>query len=138
MIQKICLERTYSQKISVNSLLRATKMIGQRKAFYRQRSPEFSPARKETVDIDILVPSRNSGRKVMQSIRIMSRPPLRKKEVEPAEPVLKNINQSNTYRKDLSWPHFNDEPRVQEKQQVKDQQSCISVFVACLTIPSSN
>ena len=27
-----------------------------------------------------------------------------KKEVEPAEPVLKNIYQSNTYRKDLSWP----------------------------------
>ena len=56
-----------------------------------------------------------------------------KKEVEPVEPVLKNIYQSNTYRKD-----FDDEPRVQEKQQVKDQQSCISVFVACLTIPGSN
>ena len=39
---------------------------------------------------------------------------------------------------DLSWPHFNDEPRVQEKQQVKDQQSCISIFVVCLTIPSNN
>ena len=49
-----------------------------------------------------------------------------KKEVEPVEPVLKNIYQNNTYRKDLSWPHFDDEPRVQEKQQVKDQQSCIS------------
>ena len=31
-----------------------------------------------------------------------------------------------------------DEPIVREKQQVKDQQSCIFVFVACLTIPSSN
>ena len=61
-----------------------------------------------------------------------------KKEVEPVEPVLKNIYQRNTYKKDLSWPHFNDEPRVQENQQVKDQQSCISAFVACLTIPSSN
>ena len=58
--------------------------------------------------------------------------------MEPVEPVLKNIYQSNTYRKDLSWPHFDDEPRFQEKQQVKDQQSCISVFVACLTITSSN
>ena len=58
--------------------------------------------------------------------------------MEPAEPVLKNIYRSNTYRKDLSWPHFDDEPRVQEKQQVKNQQSCISVFVACLTNPSSN
>ena len=58
--------------------------------------------------------------------------------MEPVEPVLKNIYQSNTYRKDLSWPHFNDEPRVQEKQQVKDQQSCKSLFVACPTIPSSS
>ena len=74
----------------------------------------------------------------MQSIRITSRPPSGEKEAEPVEPVLKYIDQSNTYRKDLNWPHFDDEPRVQEKQQVKDQQSCISVFVACLTNPSSN
>ena len=39
-----------------------------------------------------------------------------------------------TYRKDLSWPHSDDEPRLQEKQQVKDQQSCIFIFVASLTI----
>ena len=50
---------------------------------------------------------------------------LEKTKVEPVEPVLKNIYQSNTYRKDLSWPHFNNEPRVLEKQHVKDQQSCI-------------
>ena len=41
--------------MSVNSGLKATKIIGQRKALYRQRIPEFSCARKETVDIDILV-----------------------------------------------------------------------------------
>ena len=41
--------------MSVNSGLKATKIIGQRKAFYRQRIPQFSCARKETVDIDILV-----------------------------------------------------------------------------------
>ena len=64
--------------MSVNSRLEATKVIGQRKAFYRQRIPEFSCARKETVDIDIFVTSRNGGRKIMQSIRIISRPPLRK------------------------------------------------------------
>ena len=52
-------------------------MIGHRKAFYRQRIPESSRARKETVDIDILVTSRNGGRKIMQSIRITSRPPSR-------------------------------------------------------------
>ena len=38
----------------------------------------------------------------------------------------------------LSLPHFDDKPRVQEKQQVKEQQSCIFAFAACLTIPSSN
>ena len=63
---------------------------------------------------------------------------LKKKEVEPIEPVLKNIYQSNTYRKDLSWPNVDNEPRFQEKQQVKDQQSCIFIFLALLTIPSSN
>ena len=57
--------------------------------------------------------------------------------MQSIKPVLKNNYQSNTYRKDLSWPHFDDEPRVQEMQQAKDQQSCISVFVACPTIPSS-
>ena len=60
------------------------------------------------------------------------------KIMEPVEPVLKNIYQSNTYRTDLSWAHFNDEPWVQEKKHVKDQQSYIFGFVACLTIPSSN
>ena len=56
---------------------------------------------------------------------------LEEKEVETVKPVLKNIYQSNTYRKDLSWPHIDDEPRVQEKHQLKDQQSCMFVFVAC-------
>ena len=66
--------------MSVNSGLKATKIIGQRKAFYRQRIPEFSCARKETVDIDILVTSRNGNRKIMQSFRITSRPTLRKRK----------------------------------------------------------
>ena len=64
----------------VNSRLKATKMIGQRKAFYRQSIPKSSCAKKETVDIDILVASRNDDRKIMQSIRIMSRPPSRKRK----------------------------------------------------------
>ena len=40
----------------------------------RQRIPEPSCARKETVGIYILVISRNGDRKIMKSIRIMSRP----------------------------------------------------------------
>ena len=61
--------------MSVNSGLKATKIIGQKKAFYRQRIPESSCARKETVDIDILVTSRNGDKKTIQSIRITSRSP---------------------------------------------------------------
>ena len=67
--------------MSVNSGLKATKIIDQRKAFYRQRIPEFSLARKKTVDIDFLVTSRNGDRKVMQSIRITSRPSSRKRKL---------------------------------------------------------
>ena len=58
---------------------------------------------------------------------------LKNKEVELAESVQMNIYQSNT----LNWLHFGNELRVQEMQQVKDQQSYTSGFVAYLTIPSS-
>ena len=44
------------------------------------------------------------------------------------------VYQSNICRKDLHWLHFDDEPRVQQRQQVKDQQSCKSFFVAYPTI----
>ena len=74
----------------------------------------------------------------MQCIRILSRPPWKTKRVKPVEPVQMNIYQSNTYRKDVSLLHVDDEPRVQEKQQVKDQQSYIFVFVAYLTVSCSN
>ena len=57
------------QNMSVNSRLKATKIIGQRKAFYGQIIPESSSARKETVDIiDILVTSRNGHRKIQVSL----------------------------------------------------------------------
>ena len=61
--------------MSVNSRRKAIYIIGQRKAFYKQRIPESSCAMKETADIEILVKSRNGDRKIMQSIRIQSRPP---------------------------------------------------------------
>ena len=54
--------------------------MGQRKGFYRQRIPESSCMRKETVDTDILVTSGNTDGKTMQSIRTMSRPPSRKRK----------------------------------------------------------
>ena len=50
--------------MSVNSRLKATKIIGRRKAlYYRQRIPESSCARKETVNTGILATSRNGDRK---------------------------------------------------------------------------
>ena len=64
--------------MSVNSRLKATKAIGQSKAFHRQKIPEFRCARKENFNIEILVTSRNGDRN-MQSIRITSRPPSRKR-----------------------------------------------------------
>ena len=64
--------------MSVNSGLKAAKIIGQRKAFYRKRIPGSHCARKETVDIDIFVTSRNDDKKIMQCIKIMSRPPSKK------------------------------------------------------------
>ena len=67
-------EKEPAVKRSVNSRLKATKIIGQRKSFYRQRIPESRCATKETVDIYILVTSRNGDRKIMQSIRTTSRP----------------------------------------------------------------
>ena len=50
--------------MSVNSRLKVTKIIGQSKAFYKQRIQESSCVRKETVYIDILVTSRNGDRKL--------------------------------------------------------------------------
>ena len=57
--------------MSVHSRLKATKVIGQRKTSYRQR---ISESRKETVDKDTLVTSKNGDGKIMQSVRITSRP----------------------------------------------------------------
>ena len=37
------------------------------------------------------------------------------KEVEPVEPVQIHIYQSNTYRKGLSWLHFEGEPEIQKR-----------------------
>ena len=45
--------------MSANSGHKATKIIGRRKAFYRQRIPELNCGRKETVDKDILLTDYN-------------------------------------------------------------------------------
>ena len=82
-----------------------------------QRIPESSCVSKKTVDIDILVTSENGGRKIMQTDRINKQTSLENRKMELVEPVhlQKNRYYSNTYRKNLSWLHFHDEPRVQER-----------------------
>ena len=52
--------------------------------------------------------------------------------MEPVEPVQKNNYQINIYRKNLSWLHLDNEPRVHEGQQLKGQQSCIFLFMGDL------
>ena len=52
----------------VNSKIKAIWIIGQRKAFYRQRIPESSCAVKETAGIDILVASWNGDKKSYNTI----------------------------------------------------------------------
>ena len=56
--------------------------------------------------------------------------------MEPVEPVQIDIYQINTYRKDLSWLHFDNQLRVQEKQQVMEKQSNIPIFVGYPLFPS--
>ena len=40
--------------------------------------------------------------------------------MELIEPVQMKLYESITYREDLSWLHFNDKPRIQGWQQVKE------------------
>ena len=58
------------------------------------------------------------------------------KEVEQVKPIQMNIYQRNTNKKVLNW--LQSEPKVQEKQQVKDHQSCITIFVAYPASQSSS
>ena len=54
--------------MSFNYRLKATEIVGQRKAFCRQRITESSCVRKETVNIDIRVKPRDDDRNYLLSI----------------------------------------------------------------------
>ena len=56
----------------------------------------------------------------MQSIRKTSRPPSKIKMWNQLS-QLRRTSTKVIHEEDLSWLHFNDEPRVQEKPQKKDQ-----------------
>lgn len=51
--------------------------MSQKKAFRRQRTPESSFTKNDTVEIEILVKSRNGDIKIMHSVRIPYIPPAR-------------------------------------------------------------
>ena len=67
--------------MSLNSRIKAILIMDQRKAFYRHsigtRIPPSRCAKKEIVDMDILVTTTNGDRKIIKTIRITSRPPSR-------------------------------------------------------------
>ena len=72
------------KKVSINSRLKAIYIIGQREAICGQRIPDSSCARKETVDIVILITfRRKSDRKIMQPIRITSETATRMRKWNP-------------------------------------------------------
>ena len=124
--------------MSVNSRLPATKILGQRKPFYRKKIPESSCTRKETGETRQpcnIQEQRQKNHAIYQNNKQTS---LENKELEPVQPVQMNTYQSNTYRKVLSWLHFDDEPMVRERRKKKDLQSYISVFVGYPSILSSN
>ena len=54
---------------------------------------------KETVDKEILITSKNSDRKIMEFIRLTSKPSSRIREWNQFEPVQMNIYQSNKFKK---------------------------------------
>ena len=58
-------EREQRKKVSINCLLKTIYIIVKWKAFCMQRTQEPSCARKGTVDIDILIASRNGHRTIM-------------------------------------------------------------------------
>ena len=77
IIEESCLGRTQEKKMSINSRLKAIQIRAQRGAFYRQRTPESRCASRESVDIDVLITSRNGDGKLLQQIRISSGPSTR-------------------------------------------------------------
>ena len=82
--------------------------------------------RKETVDIGIHVTFRNADRKII-IYQNNEQTSLDKKEVELVEPVQINIYQSKTYRKDLSWLHFDDESSGQESEAAKERLAVLHI-----------
>ena len=94
--------------MSVNSRHKATKIIGQRKAFIGREFQSLAKQGKKLLT-NILVKSRNGEKKNHAIYQNNEQTSLKNKEVEPVELVQMNIYQKNTYREDLSWLDFGNE-----------------------------
>ena len=62
----------------------------------------------------ILITSMNGDTKIIESSRITSSPPTQIKKSNQISHEM-NIYQSNTYRRNLCWIHFENDPKVQER-----------------------
>ena len=65
-----------------------------------------------------MLASQNCDKKIMDSMKIISGPPTRIKEVEPIQLVQRKVDHSNTCRTELSWIHLYDDSKLQERQKV--------------------
>ena len=77
--------------MSLNSRLKAIYIIGQRKAFYRSRTPKSNCIRKESVDSTSIQHLELLTEKIIKSIRITMWTSDENKKTEPVGPVQKNI-----------------------------------------------
>ena len=114
-IEENCPERIEGKKQSINSRVIAIYIIRQRKEFFLQRIKKPSCTRKETADIEILITSTKVTVKYATN-QNNEWTCHNNEEKKPVQSVQMNIYQSNSYRKDLSWLHFDAEPRAQETQ----------------------
>ena len=112
----------YTKKVSINSRLKAIQMIGQRK---HSIGREFQSLAMR-------------GKKLLTQISLKHigiQEWLQKSHTTYQNKIYESYS---TYRRGLSWPHFSYEPRIQQRQQRKNQQSYISVFVVFVAILSNS
>ena len=59
-----------------------------------------------------LKPFRSRSKQNIAQVESGMKIDLQREQEQPVQPIQINIYQSNTYRKELSWLHFDNEPRV--------------------------
>ena len=70
------------------------------------------PKDKRCLLISELKPFRSRSKQNITQVEPGMKIDLQREQEQPVQPIQINIYQSNTYRKELSWLHFDNEPRV--------------------------